>query len=412
MSLQLKIYLERAGLLTENKKTEEEKLEDFLKYLHQYELDHEEDEHPDDVEDDEDDEDEDSEKKERHHKKLKEDTESKPTKEKVVKEKKYSSNDKGVLHELLVGKHLLGKHMTLHKDKVGDSPKAAHDKIKEALFKKHGNHDEYNRLNTKAKSAANDIRKHAEKNGHKIHDVHWTSKPGDIKKSTGIEASQKDDASDIMIHTHHEKTKKKKYIGASLKVTDGKSKHITASNPGMEATHGAHHIVDIHRTKLLKAHPQLIGVKSPEKRKEMMNADPKMKADVVSRNHKATVDIAKHLHKHLSTASKEDLVHHIKTHVLQANKTPLQHNGHEHIRHTTYQSSNKTGNKTLHDTINPSEHWNDKLSDHKNITVHHDGKSGTIHFKHNGKTFASHRIRVASSSDPMTSFKGDGKAHE
>jgi hypothetical protein len=393
MSLQLKIYLTRAGLITESKNLEKE-IEDFLEYLRQHDGEGGDEEHPDEVEDDEED-----------------DTEGKKQL-KEEKEKSYTSNDKGVLHELLVGKHLLGKHMTLHKDKSGDSPKVAHDKIKDALHKKHGNHDEYNRLNAKAKSAADDIKKHVEKKGHKIHDVHWTSKPGDIKKSTGVEASQKEDASDVMIHTHHEKTGKKKFIGASLKVTDGKNKHITASNPGMEATHGAHDVVEKHRKELLKAHPKLVGVKSPEKRKEMMNSDPKMKEDVVKRNHKATVDIAKHLHKQLSTGSKENLVHHIKTHVLQSNKTPLQHNGHEHIRHTTYQSSNKTGNKTIHDSIDPSEHWNDKLNDHKNISVHHDGKSGTVHFKHNGKTFATHRIRVSSSSDPMTSFKGDGKAVE
>jgi hypothetical protein len=404
-SIQLKIWLERAGLITEDNKLENE-IEDFLNHLRQHDGENDDGEHPDDVEDDEDAED-NGDDTENAKKQIKE--EKKP---KAVKEKTYSSNDKGVLHELLVGKHLLGKHMTLHKDKEGDSPEQAHDKIKAALYKKHGNHDEYNRLDAKAKSAAEHVRNHVEKNGHKVHDVHWTSKPGDIKKSTGIDSSQKEDASDIMIHTHNQKTKKKKFVGASLKVTDGKNKHITASNPGMEATHGAHHIVDKHRKELLKAHPQLVGVTSPEKRKEMMNDNPKMKADVVKRNHKATVDIAKHLHKHLASASKEDLVHHIKSHVLQANKTPLQHNGHEHIRHTTYQSSNKTGNKTLHDTSNPSEHWSDKLNDHKNITVHHDGKSGTIHFKHNGKTFASHRIRVASSSDPMTSFKGDGKAHE
>lgn len=405
-SIQHKLYLERAGIISENKKTEKEKIQDFLDFLRHQDLEDGEEQHPDDVEPDEDFEDSDEEDpKHKKHKKINEDAEAKPAKEKT-----YTSNDKGVLHELLVGKHLLGKHMSLHKDKSGDSPKVAHDKIKAALHKKHGNHDEYNRLNTKAKSAAEDIRKHAEKQGHKIHDVHWTSKPGDIEKSTGIKASQKEDASDIVVHTHNSKGRKK-HIGVSLKVTDGKNKHITASNPGMEATHGAHHIVDKHREELLKAHPQLAGVKNKEKRKAMMDDDPKMKADVVKRNHKATVDIAKHLHKHLSTGSKEDLVHHIKTHVLQANKTPLQHNGHEHIRHTTYQSSAKEGNKTLHHSINPSEHWNHILGDHKNITVHHDGKSGTVHFKHNGKTFASHRVRVSSSSDPMTSFKGDGKAH-
>jgi hypothetical protein len=386
MTIQLQIFLERAGLIEESKKTQEQKIKDFLEYLNQHDSEQEDEEHPDDIPwDDE-----------------------KELNEAEKKEKEYTSNDKGVLHELLVGHHLLGgKHMTKHPDKDGDSPKQAHDKIKAALFKKHGSHDEYKRLNEKAKSAANDIKKHAEKNGYKVHDVHWTSKPGDIHRSTGIHSTQKQDASDIMIHTH--KGMKKKHVGVSLKVTDGKNPHITASNPGMEATHGAHHIVEKNREEILKAHPKLVGVKNKEKRKQLMSSDPKMKEDVIKRNHATTVKIAKHLHDHLTKAPKEDLVHHIKTHVLQSNKTPLQENGHEHIRHTTYQSSNKTGNKTLHETVNPSEHWQHILSDHKNITVHHSG--AYVHFHHNGKKFASHRIRVSSSSDPMTSIKGDGKAH-
>jgi len=385
MTSQLKIYMERAGLLNEghkHKKTKSELIKDFLEYL-KTETPDEDDINPDDIPWDD-----------KIH-------------EAVKKEKEFTSNDKGVLHELLVGHHLLGRHMNKHEDKDGDTPKEAHDKIKESLFKKHGSHDEYNRLNDKAKSAAEDIRKHAEKNGYKIHDVHWTSKPGDIKRSTGTEASQKEDASDIMIHTH--KGDKKKYIGASLKITDGTNKHITASNPGMEATHGAQHIVDKHREDLLKAHPELIGVKNKDKRKAMMNANPELKQDIVKRNHETVTKIAKHLHDHLANGSKEDLVHHIKTHVLQSNKTPLQREGHDHIRHTTYMSGARQGRKTLHDTINPSEHWNHILNDHENITVQHSG--GNIHFLHNGKKFATHRIRVSSSSDPMTSFKGDGKAH-
>jgi hypothetical protein len=385
-SIQELIYWERAGLLNESKKPYDQKVKEFLDYLDKESPESEDEIHPDDLpwEDEEE------------------------LNEAEKKEKEYTSNDKGVLHELLVGHHLLGKHMAKHADKDGDTPKQAHDKIKTALHKKHGNHDEYHRLNEKAKSAAADIKKHIEKKGHKIHDVHWTSKPGDIHRSTGIHATQKEDASDIVVHTHDKKGKTK-YHGVSLKVTDGKNKHITASNPGMEATHGAHHIVEQHRKEILKKHPKLLGVKNVAARKEMMNKDPKMKEDIVKRNHAAVTKIAKHLHDHLAKGSKEDLVHHIKTHVLQANKTPLQHNGHEHIRHTTYQSSNKSGNKTLHEAVNPSEHWHHILSDHKNISVQHSG--GNVHFLHKGKKFATHRIRVSSSSDPMTSFKGDGKAH-
>jgi hypothetical protein len=399
ISIQTKMWLDRAGLLNESKSMED-KIQEFLHYLEHEAPEEEDEEHPDNIpwEDDE---------KSEHDKKMYEHVVKTET---TPKEKQYTSNDKGVLHELLVGHHLLGKHMSKHPDKEGDTPKQAHDKIKAALHKKHGNHDEYNRLNTKAKSAAADIKKHIEKSGHKIHDVHWTSKPGDIKRSTGIHASQKEDASDIVVHAHHPKTPKKtKYIGASLKVTDGTNKHITASNPGMESTHGAHDIVKKHREELLKAHPKLIGVKSSAKRKEIMKNDPKMKEDVTKRNHEVITKIAKHISTKLTKAPKEDLVHHIRTHVLQANKTPLQHNGHEHIRHTTYQTGKKEGNKTVHETINPSEHWNHILNDHKNITVQHSG--GNVHFLHKGNKFATHRMRVSSSSDPLPSFKGDGKAH-
>ena len=109
-----------------------------------------------------------------------------------------SSDTKGKMHELLVGYHLLGgKHMSKHPDKSGDSPKQAHDKLKSSV---HPN--DYKKMNTRAKSAANDIKKQVETNGHKIHEVHWTSKPGDIHRSTGIHSSQNEDSSDIVITTH------------------------------------------------------------------------------------------------------------------------------------------------------------------------------------------------------------------
>lgn len=113
-------------------------------------------------------------------------------------EGKVSSDTKGKMHELLVGYHLKGgKHMSRHPDKTGDSPKQAHDKLKSTI---HPN--DYKKINARAKSAANHIKKQVEVDGHKIHDVHWTSKPGDIHRSTGIHASQKEDASDIVITTH------------------------------------------------------------------------------------------------------------------------------------------------------------------------------------------------------------------
>ena len=113
-------------------------------------------------------------------------------------EGKVSSDTKGKLHELLVGYHLLGgKHMEKHPDKNGDTPEEAHAKLKNKV---HPN--DYKKINARAKSAASDIKKKVEVNGHKIHQVHWTSQPNDLLRTTGIKASQKEDSSDIVVTTH------------------------------------------------------------------------------------------------------------------------------------------------------------------------------------------------------------------
>jgi hypothetical protein len=401
MSIQLKIYLERAGIITEMTKSEKEKIEDFVKKLEA------EDEKNEGKDDDEDEFPEDENDYYGHpkHEHMSESTkrDTVAAKEHVKENGSITSNSKGVLHELLVGYHLRGKkHMLHHADKQGDSPKQAHDKIKSQLHP-----EEYNKLNNKAKSAAEDIRKHVEKSGRKIHDVHWTSKPGDTHRSTGIKASQKDDASDIVIHSH--KGNKTKYHGVSLKVTDNTNKHITASNPGLKANYSADHIVHEHRAKIAEKYPELMKAKNKKERSAMMKNNSEMKKHVTDANRETAIKIAAHTHHVLSTGSKHDLVNHIKTHVLQSNKTPMEHLGHEHIRHTTYLAGKKEGGGLKHETVVPSEHWNHKLHDHENVTVHHEGT--TLHFKHKGKTFATHRMRPSSISDPVTSFKGDGKAH-
>lgn len=115
----------------------------------------------------------------------------------TIERGKVSSDTKGKLHELLVGYHLKrGKHMSKHPDKEGDSPQEAHDKLKKTIHP-----DDYKKINARAKSAAEDIRKQVEVNGHKVHDVHWTSKPGDIHRTTGIHSSQQEDSSDIIVTT-------------------------------------------------------------------------------------------------------------------------------------------------------------------------------------------------------------------
>lgn len=321
-----------------------------------------------------------------------------------AKKNKSSQDTKGKLHEILVGYHIQGgRHMERFKDKEGDSPKQAHDKLKESVTP-----EEYKKINHRAKSAASDLKKKIESTGHKVSHVHWTSKAGDIKRSTGIESSQKEDASDIMVHTT--KGKKSKYHGVSLKVSDGKSKHVPVSNPGMESTHGGHKIVNAHREEILKKFPSLKKATNAKQRKDIMKASPRMDAWVRKKNNETLHKLGDHLHKTLSKMQPHELAHHIQTHVLQSNPTPLQKAGHDHIRHTTY--ATKDGH--AHHSYNPHEHFQHIFKDPKNIThnvkVEHTG-GASVQFKYKGKTFASHRLKFNSQSDPLSSVKGSGTTH-
>ena len=58
-----------------------------------------------------------------------------------------SNNTKGVLHEILVGKHLNGgKHMTLHPNEHGESPEQAHDRLKKQVHP-----EDYKKIHDRAK---------------------------------------------------------------------------------------------------------------------------------------------------------------------------------------------------------------------------------------------------------------------
>jgi hypothetical protein len=190
-SIQKLIWLQRAGLISENfdlveeKKLSDEEIDKIVKRL-RHEDDKEEKNELKHLIDEED--------KEDSFDKLLEATTA-PVKGKV------SSDTKGKLHELLVGYHLLGrKHMEKHPDKNGDSPEEAHSKLKKKVHP-----EDYKKINARAKSAADDIKKKVEVNGHKIHNVHWTSQPNDLLRTTGIKATQKEDSSDIVVTTRKAK---------------------------------------------------------------------------------------------------------------------------------------------------------------------------------------------------------------
>jgi hypothetical protein len=321
------------------------------------------------------------------------------------KEGGVSNNTKGVLHELLVGKHLNnGKHLETHKNENNETPEQAHDRLKKAI---HPN--DYKRIEANAKSAAAHIKKHIETThpGHAVHSVKWTSKPGDTEKVTGHKASQKEDSSDVYVSTKHPKTGKVTHHGVSLKVSDNSSKNIPASSLGMESGGSkAREHYKAHQDGILAAHPQLKG-KNKDQRKELAKADPKMHADVKERNkvllHKVAHSHAAELQHHLDTGNHEHVVKHIRE-VLHAHKTPAQEKGHSFIKHTTYQ----TAKGVQHHSSSPSEDHEHILNDHKNISVKSSG--GSVHFYHNGKKFASQAHKFDSQSDPLSSLKSAGKA--
>lgn len=311
-----------------------------------------------------------------------------------------NADTKGKLHELLVGYHLNGgKHMEKHPDIDGDSPEEAHRKLVEKIGGTKTT--DYKAIFQRAKEAADDIRKQVEVGGHKIKNVHWTSKPGDIKRSTGIDSTQKQDASDIMLHTNHP-SHGVRYTGVSLKVSDKSNKHVPVSNPGMESTYGGEHILEAHREDIKEKFPELEKLTSKDTRKEAMKNNPKMEAYVRAKNKETITNVAQHLENHLNNLSPEELVHHIKTHVLQSHPTPLQQAGHGHIRHTTYAVK---GKNAFH-SVDPSTHHDHIFNDTKNITFKRQGSS--IVFYHNNKKFASHRIKFTSQSDPLGGLKGTG----
>jgi hypothetical protein len=304
-----------------------------------------------------------------------------------------SPNTKGVLHELLVGYHLNGrKHMEGYSGASGQSPKQAHDSLKQSITP-----EEYKQIHHRAKAAADDLKKHVGN----VHKVHWTSKDGDLHSSTGIKANQKQDPSDIVVHSKN--GNKTKFHGISLKTTDNQYKHLPLSNPGLNATHGGNFLHQKHRESILRKYKDLRKTTNKGERKAWLIKNPEAKENIAKKNSLLLNNIVKHTVKQLQKETTKNLANHIRKHVLHALPTPMQKEGHSHISHTTkgtLESGYKFNNR------DPSKDFEKHLRDHKNITVHHNGTN--IIFSHQGKPFARHRLKFESL-DPIANIKGSGE---
>jgi hypothetical protein len=294
-----------------------------------------------------------------------------------------SSNDKGVIHEILVGKELNhGKHMS-------PAAEAAHNDIKKRMTD-----DEYKNHVKLAKGTADHLR---QKFGPDIASAHWSSKPGDIGRITGTEESQQQNSADIIL-----RHKNGAHVGVSLKVTQKKGGKVPVGNPGAKQTDAqlgtnATEHYERAREALVKKHKELQG-KSRVEMKQIIKDNPHIRASADKLSNEAIGKIRDEWHHALSQMHPKSRSDHIRNNLLHAHTTKLP------LYKTTTGGS---GDDHKVDTEHSATAHDEILNDHKNITVHKSGNN-SIEFKHNGKTFLRHRLKPEST--PIaTSLKGSAE---
>lgn len=332
-----------------------------------------------------------------------------------------SNNTKGVLHELLVGHYLNGgKHMSLHPNENGESPKEAHDRLKSQIHP-----EDYEKIRKRAESAAHDIKTNlkASHPEHGISAVHWTSKPGDTQKVTGVHASQKQDASDIYVTTTHKTNPQEKlHHGISLKVSDKSSKNVPSSSLGMESSGStARELFKTHQDKIKNMYPDLASVKKEDRhkdakdaRKEWATKNPEKHSQIKKENAKLLKAVAdshaKELQHKLNSGDHEHVINHIRD-VLGARRTPAQEEGKAtYQKHTTYETSKGT----QHHASNPGDDYEHILNHPERISVKSSGTSTHFYYRDPktgfDKKFASQSHKFDSQSDPLSTLKSAGKS--
>lgn len=344
---------------------------------------------------------------------------------------KLDNNSKGVLHELLVGMHLLGRHMDKHPDIDGKSPKQVHDELSKSLSP-----EQYQNYSERARKAAEDILRDKGMTREDVGNVQWTSKSGDIKRAIGIDSSQEEDDSDIIL-SH----KNGQHHGITLKVSDD-FKPITLSNVGEKTTYGGDKIFAEHKKDLLSTYPDLNPetIKNNEKvrqaavsrvirkaaekgktvspegvkiglddmRKAWLETNPTARADIKSRTGNMLRATTANMRSELEKLSPEQLAHHLRHIVLHAYKTPKETLGHTHTRHFT-----GGGLDPKMEIKKPGEDYEHFLSKPENLRVTHSGTSIYYHYHdpETGKTipFAMQTAKVSSQSDPFSNLVMVGK---
>lgn len=294
-----------------------------------------------------------------------------------------SPNDKGVMHELLTGKELNGgKHMS-------DAAEKAHDEIKKRMSP-----EEYDNHVKLAKGTADHIRK---KFGSDIKSAHWSSKPGDIGRITGVHETQQENPADIIL-----RHKNGAHVGISLKVTQKKNGKVPVGNPGAKQTDqqlgvNATRHYEAAREKMVQQHKHLAGMSKSEM-KQAIKGDPKLRATAEKLSNEAIGKIRDEWHDALSKMNHKDLSDHIRNNLLHAHHTKVP------LYKATTGGSGEDHSVEIEHSATSYDHI---LNDSKNITVHKSGNN-SIEFRHNGKTFLRHRIKPEST--PIaSSLKGSAE---
>lgn len=296
----------------------------------------------------------------------------------VIKEKK-EQNKEGVLHELLVQKHLIEKHGAVSRDfnDGRENAQDAHKRIATDLYgKNYEKHPEYKDASKKAEGAA-DVIKNSEGNRWKKGktEVAWTSKHGDVEKLTGTPATQKGDSSDLYIH-HSHLSGDDKFGGYSLKKTDKKNEDPPVSNGGrsdVDKTLGisTDHHVDNAKNKMYKQFPELKG-KSTAEIKQNIKSNPKLKA--------AESDVRNEMLKNIASTwsnSFENMDNKKRANFLResmrANPTGYRHNR---------VISGGTNGDFTHNSVNPVTDHDKYLNEPENIRTEIGGNSVRFFHQH------------------------------
>lgn len=323
--------------------------------------------------------------------------------EETSKPAKISSNDKGVLHELLVGRELNAladnKESASNGFHMSQEAKEKHDEIRSKITPEEYEHHEH-----LARTTAIEIFRHAKGN---VKSAHWTSKPGDIERLTGKKESQQENPSDIMI-----KHAVGSHTGYSLKVTQKKYGKVPVGNPGAKQTDKQLGIsrnseendhYENARKELEERHPILKG-KGKAEQKAMVKANPDLRKTADALSTKAIGKIRDEWYQKLVEMPKDKLSDHIRNNLLHAHvtKSPM-------FKVTTGGSTADHSVEIEH----PETHYDHILKNPERISVHKSGNN-SIEFKFTDpttgktKTFLRHRIKPEST-PVVTSLKGSAE---